>query len=107
MTKDNTDIRRSSFVPGLSSNKEACMPHTQLPDLDPRARDLAEHSLAWLDRHWDASVGLFRMPDDALYEDGRAAVTVHLVRETAWYALGLLLRNAAGDAARAARAVDA
>lgn len=83
------------------------MPHTHLADLDPSARDLAERSLAWLDRHWDASVGLFRMPDDALYEDGQAAVTVHLVRETGWYALGLLLRNAAGDATRAARAVDA
>jgi hypothetical protein len=83
------------------------MPHTHLPDLDPLARDLAGRSLAWLDRHWDASVGLFRMPDDALYEDGQAVVTVHLVRETGWYALGLLLRNAAGDAARAARAVDA
>jgi hypothetical protein len=83
------------------------MPLTHLPDLDSLARDLAERSLDWLDRHWDAPVGLFRMPDDALYEDGRAAVTVHLVRETAWYALGLLLRNAAGDPARAARAVDA
>ena len=83
------------------------MPLTQLADLDPHARDLAEHSLAWLDRHWDASVGLFRMPDDALYEDGQAGAAVHLVRETAWYALGLLLRNADGDTPRAVRAVDA
>jgi hypothetical protein len=83
------------------------MPHTHLADLNPPARDLAERSLAWLDRHWDASVGLFRMPDDALYEDGQAQAAVHLVRETAWYALGLLLRNAAGDSARAVQAIDA
>ncbi len=83
------------------------MPLTKLADLDPPARDLAERSLEWLDRYWDASVGLFRMPDDALYEDGQAAAAVHLVRETAWYALGLLLRNADGDSARAVRAVDA
>jgi hypothetical protein len=82
------------------------MPLTQLADLDPTSRDLAERSLAWLDRHWDASVGLFRMPDDALYEDGQATTAVHLVRETAWYALGLLLRNADGDIARAVRATD-
>src|SRR5215210_2682167 len=83
------------------------MPLTHFADLDPLACDLAERSLAWLDRHWDASVGLFRMPDDALYEDGQAAATVHLVRETAWYALGLLLRNAAGDNVRAVQAVNA
>jgi hypothetical protein len=83
------------------------MPLTQLADLDAPARDLAERSLDWLDRYWDASVGLFRMPDDALYEDGHAGPAVHLVRETAWYALGLLLRNADGDIVRAVRAVDA
>src|SRR6478609_2042535 len=96
-------VRRSSFV----LQRGALMPLTHLADLDPPARDLAERSLAWLDRHWDASVGLFRMPDDALYEDGQAGAAVHLVRETGWYALGLLLRNAAGDIARAAYAEDA
>ncbi len=43
------------------------MPLTHLADLDAPARDLAERSLDWLDRSWDASVGLFRMPDEALY----------------------------------------
>jgi len=80
---------------------------TRLADLDAPARDLAERSLDWLDRCWDAKVGLFRMPDDALYEDGRAGMEVHLIRETAWYALGLLLRNAEGDRARATQAVGA
>lgn len=83
------------------------MSRTQIADLDPHARDLAKRSLEWLDRHWDASVGLFRTPDDALYEEGQAPSAVHLVRETAWYALGLLLRNADGDIARAVRAIDA
>jgi hypothetical protein len=83
------------------------MLHTHLADLDPLARDLAERSLTWLDRNWDDAAGLFRMPDDALYEDGHIPTVVHLVRETAWYALGLLLRNADQDAERAARAVDA
>jgi hypothetical protein len=86
---------------------EAHMPRTHLVDLDPLARDLAERSLDWLDRYWDTAVGLFRMPADALYEAGQADAAVHLVRETAWYALGLLLRNADGDNERAVRAVDA
>src|SRR6185295_19927809 len=100
MTNARSVVRRSS-------NKEALMPLTHLADLDAPARDLAERSLDWLDRSWDASVGLFRMPDDALYEDGQDGAAVHLVRETAWYALGLLLRNADGDVVRAVRAVDA
>src|SRR3954451_15321061 len=107
MTKDEGRMPGSSFVLRPSSNKEGAMPLTNLADLDAPARDLAERSLDWLDRHWDASVGLFRMPDDALYEDGQAGAAVHLVRETAWYALGLLLRDADGDDARAVQAVDA
>ena len=83
------------------------MPLTHLADLEPLARDLAERSLAWQDRQWDASVGLFCRTDGALYEAGQAGAAVHLVRETAWYALGLLLRNADGDNERAVRAVDA
>ena len=83
------------------------MPLTHLADLEPLARDMAERSLAWQDRQWDASVGLFCRPDGALYEAGQAGAAVHLVRETAWYALGLLLRNADGDVVRAVRAVDA
>jgi hypothetical protein len=83
------------------------MPATHLADLDGPARDMAERSLDWLDRRWDAAAGLVRMPGDALYEDDRAAATVHLVRETAWYAVGLLMRDADGDRARAVRAASA
>jgi hypothetical protein len=84
---------------------EVDMPATQLAALDAPARELAERSLDWLDRCWDAVAGLLRLPDDALYEAGHAGHAVHLVRETAWYALGLLLRDAAGDRERAIAAV--
>lgn len=82
------------------------MGETRLEQLDGPARDLAERSLAWMDRCWDEAAGLFRMPDDILYEAGRLGVPGHLVRETGWYALGLLLRDAPGDRERAFRAID-
>lgn len=82
------------------------MPDTRLEQLDPVARDLAERSLHWMDRCWDPSAGLLRMPDGIFYTYGRLDVAVHLVRETAWYALGLLLRDADGDVARARVALD-
>jgi len=82
------------------------MPETNLDQLDAAARDLAERSIAWMDRCWDEAAGLFRMPGDAIYERGQVGVPGHLVRETAWYALGLLLRDAPGDRMRACRAVD-
>ncbi|KPV46096.1 hypothetical protein SE17_43645, partial [Kouleothrix aurantiaca] len=83
------------------------MSNTHLEQLGPNARDLAERSLNWMDACWDDAAGLFQMPDRAFYEDGHVSAEVHLVRETAWYALGLLLRNQPGDAARAGRAIDA
>ena len=82
------------------------MPEKNLDQLDAPARDMAERSIAWMDRCWDEAAGLFRTPDDAIYERGQAGVPGQLVRETAWYALGLLLRGTSGDRARACRAID-
>lgn len=82
------------------------MTETRLEQLDANARSLAQRALDWTDRGWDEIAGLFRVPSDALYEQGRTGAHVHLVRETAWYALGLLLRDGPGDHARAVRAVD-
>jgi hypothetical protein len=82
------------------------MPETHLDQLDAAAYDLARRSIAWMDGCWDEASGLFRVPDDALYEASQAGVPAHLVRETGWYALGLLLRDAPGDRARAFRAIE-
>jgi hypothetical protein len=82
------------------------MPETNLDQLDAAARDMARRSIAWMDGCWDEAAGFFRMPDDIIYERGQAGVPGHLVRETAWYALGFLLRDASGDRARASRALD-
>jgi hypothetical protein len=81
------------------------MAEKHLDQLDAPARDLAERSIAWMDGCWDEVAGLFRMPDDSIYEHRHAGVPGHLVRGTAWYALGLLLRDAPGDRARACHAL--
>jgi hypothetical protein len=61
----------------------------------------------WMDRAWDGDVGLLWNPPGAFADVTDGERTVHLVRETAWYALGLLRRDGPGDAARAAVAIDA
>ncbi|MFI2363172.1 hypothetical protein [Promicromonospora sp. NPDC019610] len=58
--------------------------------ITPEARDLTARSLHWMDQQWDPEVGLLRAPEEP---GGGHAPTGHLVRETGWYAVGLLARN--------------
>jgi hypothetical protein len=64
-----------------------------------RERQMLASAMAFADRYWDESAGLLRspVPDDS---------SVHRVRESSWYALGLLMRDQPGDAARAFRILD-
>ncbi|MFD7025098.1 hypothetical protein [Promicromonospora sukumoe] len=73
--------------------------------LTPHARDLTTRSLDWMDQQWDPEVGLLRAPEEP---GGGHAPTGHLVRETGWYAVGLLARNlpARDDAPGAGAARD-
>lgn len=56
---------------------------------------------AWFDRVWDPAVGLLWNPPGAFDDVTSGPRTVHLVRETAWYAIGLLRRDGPGDRQRA------
>ena len=60
----------------------------------------------WMDKWWDADAGLLRNPPGS-FEGVVEARSVHLVRETAWYAIGLLRRDGVGDRARAEAALTA
>ena len=64
-----------------------------------RPRELLLASVTCGDRWWDGAAGLARspLPD----ETGR-----HRTRESSWYALGLLQRDAPGDRARAGRIIE-
>jgi hypothetical protein len=66
--------------------------------------DLIRTTTAWMDQWWDDDAALLWNPPGS-YEEARAAPrTLHMVRETGWYALGLLAR---GDTERAQRAIAA
>jgi hypothetical protein len=69
--------------------------------------DLSAVATAWMDRAWDDDVGLLWNAPGAFADATEGPRTVHLVRESAWYALGLLRRDGPGDAERAAAAVRA
>lgn len=58
---------------------------------------LSAVATAWMDTLWDPGPRLLRDPP------GRT----HLVRETSWYAVGLLARGGSGDAGRAVAAIAA
>ncbi|WP_126602885.1 hypothetical protein [Dictyobacter aurantiacus] len=76
-------------------------------NLDPVAREMMEMALAWLDRYWDAEVGLLKMEAEQDEDSTTTPVLlVHHVRETIWYALGLLQRRAASDHERALQAIQ-
>lgn len=74
--------------------------------LDPNTRELFDASMHWSDTFYDSKAALVRSP----YSEGAAgphgSAGRYMVRESSWYALGLLLRDAPGDRARAAAVVD-
>jgi hypothetical protein len=74
--------------------------------LMPAAQDLLERSVAWMDRYWDAERGLLWEMGEVADPHGSEHAPYHIVRESAWYALGLLMRDRAGDAGRAVQALE-
>ncbi|NLD42436.1 MAG: hypothetical protein GX657_02970 [Chloroflexi bacterium] len=77
--------------------------------LDEPTRDLVHTAMDWMDARWNEDLGLLAYaPDPAHPGPAHGVRTVrHGVRDSVWYALGLLLRDRPGDAARACRALSA
>jgi hypothetical protein len=65
---------------------------------------LAEETTAWADGSWDESRGLLWNPPGSFEDYGLAPRSAHMVPQSAWYAVGLLMR---GDVARAERVLEA
>jgi len=80
-----------------------------LKSLPPLARTMARETLNWLEPYHDASCDLLLYPGTVGSYGSLQAGTArpHLVRESAWWAMGLLLRNQGDDAARAERILNA
>jgi hypothetical protein len=72
--------------------------------MDKNTRELFKQSMYWDAQFWDERAKLVRSPS---FEQVGPKAGYHLVRESSWYALGLLLRDEAGDRQRAADILDA
>jgi len=93
--------------------------HVTIDSLNTNARELFTQSMVLGDYFFDQSASFVRSPNAAAMESatgaeanrtGREANRTagqYMVRESSWYALGLLLRDAPGDRKRAAAILDA
>ena len=77
-----------------------------LDRFDPKAWQLIASSVEWMDRYWDESMGLLWNPGEEADPRHPQPADHHLVRESGWYALGLLIRDNEHDLERAIRALD-
>jgi hypothetical protein len=89
-----------SYLPPLTES-ESAMSTPHLDDLGPYAASLARESLTWSDQFWDPQAALLAV------EPAGAHTHHHSVRNSLWYALGLMLRNEGDDRARAVQTIAA
>jgi hypothetical protein len=71
---------------------------------NPAAREMVTLAMNWQDQFWDPELGLLQIQSKL---DFSPVPSVHHVRESIWYALGLLQRDAEGDRARAWQTIRA
>jgi hypothetical protein len=101
-------VRTLLFFSDFQSRKDAPGDKNRMAkdfaSLYPYALDIVEHSMDHMDRYWDAAAGLLAMKS---YERLSELPVVHHIRETSWYALGLLQRGSIADRERACEALQA
>src|SRR5437899_78906 len=78
--------------------------HVTLTSMDKNTRELFQQSMDLDGQLYDEDVKLVHRPGSR--PDGER-LGGYMVRESSWYALGLLLRDAVGDRKRAAEILDA
>jgi len=79
--------------------------HVSPATMNVNTRELFNESMALDDKFYDESAKLVRSPREghrAPARQGAFGSTYHMVRESSWYALGLLVRDGDGDRKRAA-----
>jgi len=84
---------------------EARQHHVSPTTMNANTRELFNESMAMNAEFYDDSVKLVKSPGSIRAESARSGY--HLVRESSWYALGLLVRDEPGDRKRAAEILDA
>ena len=116
MGKPSFPVRVSLVLAGLLLTNVSILAkarHLDVESLDPNSRALFRVSMRWGDESWDPQTKFLRAPQafsvaspgEAHAADGHAP-NHFLVRDSTWYALGLLLRDKPGDRDRAAQQPD-
>jgi hypothetical protein len=107
------------LVSGLTAGAQSLT----MASLDTNGRELLAVAMRFGDQYWDEEKGLVRAPErpqlnpantdlsatPSRARNGAAAYigrNYYMVRESNWYALGLLLRDGPGDLERAARIIE-
>ena len=78
--------------------------HVNPAAMNKNTREVFQESMALDAMFYDDNLKLVRSPYS---RPGSARTGYHMVRESSWYALGLLLRDEPGDRQRAADIIDA
>jgi hypothetical protein len=94
------------FLLAFAARSEASVAprHINLASADNNIREIFQQSMDLDAQLWDDKVKLVHRP--GFHSDSRREGS-YMVRESSWYALGLLLRDAPGDRQRAADILDA
>ena len=79
--------------------------HVSRASMEANTRELFDEAMNLDDHFYDDSAKLVHSPNAAFGHNVRAGR--YMVRESSWYALGLLLRDGRGDRKRAAEVIDA
>ena len=91
----------------LRSGAAAPPQHVSLATMDANTRELFQDSMAVGATFYDDSVKLLKSPQVYSRREGGPRGTYHMVRESSWYALGLIIRDQPGDRQQAAEILDA
>jgi hypothetical protein len=106
-------ILGAAFVLLYGMHAQAAPRHANPESLDKNSREIFAVAMEWGDKDWDEKTHLCIGPPEPEnlpanpHPDDVTNMTYYMVRESTWYAAGLLLRDRPGDRARAAEIVEA
>jgi hypothetical protein len=93
------------FAISVAVTAPAAPRHPDVASLSKNSREIFHTAMEWGDRYYDGQAKLCRMPPSPAYAELRSSPYL-MVRESTWYALGLLLRDGPGDRERAGQILD-
>jgi len=96
-----------ALVIALRTEAAAVSSHVTPATMDANTRELFQESMTVGATFYDDSVKLLKSQQLFTRREGGPRGTYHMVRESSWYALGLIIHDQTGDRQRAAEILDA